>query len=63
MIDLHEGTLPDFRAERTPEDFAQEKRLFYVGVTRAKRFLLYVTDISNWRGPSQFLRDEGVGVC
>jgi DNA helicase II / ATP-dependent DNA helicase PcrA len=62
IVDLHEGTLPDFRAQRMPEESAQEKRLFYVGVTRAKRFLLYVTDRSNWRGPSQFLREDGVGV-
>jgi DNA helicase-2/ATP-dependent DNA helicase PcrA len=64
MIDLHEGRIPFYQA-RTAEDFEEAKRLFYVGVTRAKRFLLYVTDDSERRnGPSRFLRaGTGVGVC
>ncbi len=64
MIDLHEGRIPFYRAE-SAEEIAEAKRLFYVGVTRAKRFLLYVTDSSNWRNqPSRFLRaGTGVGVC
>ena len=64
MIDLHEGRIPFYQAE-TAEDFEEAKRLFYVGVTRAKRFLLYVTDDSGHRdGPSRFLRaGTGVGVC
>jgi DNA helicase-2/ATP-dependent DNA helicase PcrA len=46
-------------------DIEEAKRLFYVGVTRAKRFPLYVTDASRERNtPSRFLRAEtGVGVC
>ena len=43
MIDLHEGRIPFYQAQ-TAEDIEEAKRLFYVGVTRAKRFLLYVTD-------------------
>lgn len=64
MIDMHEGRIPFYQAE-TAEDFEEAKRLFYVGVTRAKRFLLYVTDDSGRRnGPSRFLRvGTGVGVC
>ena len=64
MIDIHEGKIPFHQAE-TAEDFEEAKRLFYVGVTRAKRFLLYVTDDSGQRkGPSRFLRvGTGVGVC
>ena len=34
---------------RRDECFEEAKRLFYVGVTRAKRILLYVTDNSNPR--------------
>ena len=45
MIDLHEGRIPFYQA-RTAEDFEEAKRLFYVGVTRAKRYLLYVA-VSN----------------
>jgi DNA helicase-2/ATP-dependent DNA helicase PcrA len=33
MIDLHEGRIPSYRA-RTPADVEEQKRLFYVGVTR-----------------------------
>ena len=64
MIDLHEGRLPIFFAT-TAEEIEGEKRLFYVGVTRAKQFLLYVTDNSDYRNtPSRFLQgDDGVGVC
>jgi DNA helicase-2/ATP-dependent DNA helicase PcrA len=64
IIDLHEGRIPYYQA-RTDEDIAEEKRKFYVGVTRAKRFLLYVTDDSGQRnGPSRFLGARtGVGVC
>lgn len=64
MIDLHEGRIPFYQAESAAE-IEEAKRLFYVGVTRAKRFLLYVTDSSNWRNqPSRFLRaGTGVGVC
>jgi DNA helicase-2/ATP-dependent DNA helicase PcrA len=64
MIDLHEGRIPFYQL-RSVEEIAEAKRLFYVGVTRAKRFLLYVTDDSGRRnGPSRFLGAEtGVGVC
>ncbi len=64
MIDLHEGRIPFYQAQSAGE-IEEAKRLFYVGVTRAKRFLLYVTDDSNRRNePSRFLRaGTGVGVC
>ena len=64
MIDVHEGRLPIFFAT-TAQQIEEEKRLFYVGVTRAKQFLLYVTDNSDYRNtPSRFLQgDDGVDVC
>lgn len=63
MIDLQEGKIPFYQA-RTPQEFEEAKRLFYVGVTRAKRLLFYVTDSSDHRnGPTRFLRvGTGVGV-
>lgn len=64
MIDLHEGKIP-FYMSRTDEEFEEAKRLFYVGVTRAEQFLMYITDTSHYRNvPTRFLRAEtGVGVC
>lgn len=64
MIDLHEGRIPFYLAD-TEEEFDEAKRLFYVGVTRAERYLLYVTDRSDRRNqPTRFLRGEsGVDMC
>jgi DNA helicase-2/ATP-dependent DNA helicase PcrA len=63
MIDLHEGRIP-FARSLTTEDLEEAKRLFYVGVTRSKRILLYVTDDADSRNkPTRFLRDQGVGIC
>lgn len=56
LIDMHEGRLPSYYA-KTEEDIAEQKRLFYVGATRAKRLLLYVTDDTGRNGPSRFLRE------
>jgi DNA helicase II / ATP-dependent DNA helicase PcrA len=63
MIDCHEGRIPNYYA-RSAQDLEEQKRLFYVGVTRAKRLLLYATDDSERRnGPSRFLRKTtGVGL-
>ena len=64
MIDLHEGRIPHYR-ETSAEKMEEAKRLFYVGVTRAKQYLLYVTDDSTRQNrPSRFLLNgSGVGVC
>lgn len=64
MIDLHEGRIPHSRST-ADEEIEEAKRLFYVGVTRAEQYLLYVTDHSRYRNtPTRFLQaDGGVGVC
>ncbi|WFP74650.1 ATP-dependent helicase [Mesorhizobium sp. WSM4906] len=64
MIDLHEGRIPFYQAQ-SAEDLAEAKRLFYVGVTRAKRFLMYVTDSANSRNQvTRFLKTgSGVGAA
>src|SRR5215813_1623671 len=57
IINLREGRFPHFRAE----DIDAEKRLFYVGVTRAERVLMYVADRDYWGNPpSRFLGAGGV---
>jgi DNA helicase II / ATP-dependent DNA helicase PcrA len=64
MIDLHEGKIPFYKS-KTQEEFDAARRLFYVGVTRPRRYLLYVTDASHHKNqPTRFLRSgTGVGVC
>ncbi|MCX7793226.1 MAG: UvrD-helicase domain-containing protein [Thermodesulfovibrionales bacterium] len=40
IIGLEEGILPYFKVAETPEDLSEERRLFYVAMTRAKDLLL-----------------------
>jgi DNA helicase-2/ATP-dependent DNA helicase PcrA len=55
MIDVHEGKIPHYMSKKTHE-IEEAKRLFYVGITRAKRVLLYITDDTERRnGPTRFL--------
>ena len=59
LVNLRDGAIPDYRSE----DIEDDKRLFYVGVTRAKRLLFYVYEPRHWRDtPSRFLGEDGVGV-
>jgi DNA helicase-2/ATP-dependent DNA helicase PcrA len=62
LIGLRRGSFPHVQAN-TPEKFEAEKRQFYVGVTRAKKLLLYVAERDNWNNPpSVFLGPQGVAV-
>jgi len=62
MIGLRQGTFPHFNA-RSADAIEAEKRLFYVGVTRAERLLMYVAEQDRWNNPpSPFLGAAGVGV-
>lgn len=55
LVGLNEGQVPSYRATSVSE-MEEQRRLFYVGVTRAKRLLLYVHDKSQSRFvPSRFL--------
>ena len=59
MIGLRRGAFPHYRAE----DMDAEKRLFYVGVTRARKLLMYVAERDSYGNPpSMFLGPEGVNV-
>jgi DNA helicase II / ATP-dependent DNA helicase PcrA len=63
MMDLHEGRIPHFGAT-TKHECEEAKRLFYVGITRAEQFLLYITDSEDRRNvPTRFLETgSGVGM-
>ncbi len=57
LIDVDEGVIPDKKAV-TPEAMEEERRLFYVGMTRAKRrlYILCSEKIKNKeKAPSRFL--------
>ncbi len=64
IIGLDEGLLPHSRSRDDPEEMAEERRLFYVGLTRAKdRVYLVRANTRSTYGapevqePSQFLED------
>lgn len=56
LPDLQEGSLPFFLA-RTPDELAEERRLFYVGLTRARRHLHISWVEGGRRTPSRFIRE------
>ncbi|MBS7690691.1 ATP-binding domain-containing protein [Pseudomonas lalucatii] len=60
MIGLRQGSFPHIRAT-SPDEISSEKRLFYVGVTRAEKVLMYVAERDRWSNPpSPFLGADGV---
>lgn len=55
MVDLNEGSIPFYQL-RTEEEFAEAQRLFYVGLTRAQKYLMYAPDTRDYRNtPSRFV--------
>lgn len=70
IIGLEEGVLPFFKALDNPEEIHEERRLFYVGMTRAKD-LLWLTGASKRKlyakfqdqEPSRFLSDIPKKCC
>lgn len=62
MVDLHEGRIPHFSA-KTQDEFEEARRLFYVGVTRARKLLMYFTDSTDTRNrPTRFLGRDGIRI-
>ncbi len=67
---LEEGLLPYFKALKHEEEIAEERRLFYVGMTRAKE-ILWLTGASKRKlysktqeqEPSRFLKDIPKECC
>ncbi len=60
IVGVEQGTLPVWRAVGDPEKVAEERRVLYVGMTRAKE-RLYMTALEERNGtkrsPSQFLSE------
>jgi DNA helicase-2/ATP-dependent DNA helicase PcrA len=56
---LEDGELP-FKRARSPEAYAEERRLFYVGITRAKTHLAISWVVSGRRKPSPFVLEAGL---
>ncbi|MHA3886799.1 3'-5' exonuclease [Stutzerimonas degradans] len=62
IIDVKQGKFPDFRS-RTQDAIDGDKRLLYVGLTRAEKLLMYISDRDRWANPpSIFLGATGIGV-
>lgn len=64
LVGMEEGIFPGYQSMGEPRELEEERRLFYVGITRAKRFL-YLTLASkrtifgstSYNQPSRFLRE------
>lgn len=60
MVCMNQGHIPHFTA-RTEEAIDEARRLFYVGLTRAKRVLLVASDQSDRRNrPTPFIEEAGL---
>ncbi|HNB51011.1 MAG TPA: UvrD-helicase domain-containing protein [Anaerolineales bacterium] len=64
IVGLEDGTLPHIRSKEDPEAMAEERRLFYVGITRAKNQLYLVSAMNRTTygypeptDPSPFMMD------
>lgn len=63
LMHVNEGTVPNFRSN-TEDEIAADRRLLYVGVTRARRLLMYSWSKGHWKdGPSRFLKSGELGLC
>lgn len=60
IIHANEGNIPHFTA-RSQAEFDEARRLFYVGITRAKKHLMVFSDKTNHRNiPSRFIAEAGI---
>ncbi|MEW6324584.1 MAG: 3'-5' exonuclease, partial [Nitrospirota bacterium] len=70
LAGMEEGLFPHFRSLTEPAEMEEERRLCYVGMTRAKTHL-YVTHTEmrrlygsvQWNAPSRFLEEIPAGLC
>ncbi len=62
LIEVTEGKYPHYYS-RTDEAILEDKRLLYVGLTRAKRVLMYISAPDRFGNqPSRFLGANGIGL-
>jgi DNA helicase-2/ATP-dependent DNA helicase PcrA len=60
LIGMNEGRVPHFLST-TKDEFDEARRLFYVGVSRAKKLLLIASEQRDYRDrPSRFVADCGI---
>jgi DNA helicase-2/ATP-dependent DNA helicase PcrA len=62
LVGLNEGTIP-YYLSTTPEEIEEARRLFYVGITRAEKFLLYSATRDFRNPPSRFLGKDVLRKC
>lgn len=61
IINANDGHIPFFAIKDDPVKVAEAQRLFYVGVTRAKQYLLVLSDQAHWKNvPSRFIGQSGL---
>lgn len=60
LICMNNGSIPHFLTS-TQEAYDESRRLFYVGLTRAKRILLVASDQAHWKNtPTPFIAEAGL---
>lgn len=60
LICMNNGSIPHFSTS-TQEAYDESRRLFYVGLTRAKRVLVVASDQSHWKNtPTPFIAEAGL---
>ena len=64
LVGMEEGIFPGFKSIENPEELEEERRLFYVGITRAKEklFLTFakkrtIFGSSSYNPPSRFIKE------
>ncbi|GAB5390154.1 MAG: DNA helicase II [Alphaproteobacteria bacterium] len=61
IINANDGHIPFFATMDDPEKVSESQRLFYVGLTRAKQYLLVLSDqTDSRRPPSRFVAQSGL---
>lgn len=64
VLDANDGIWPS-KLAKTANDREQERRLFYVAMTRARRYLYFIVNdsiLGEVRNPSPYLAEMGLGI-